>query len=412
LRPPYIVDMKKDNLAIVIKKFCWALHIRLDFQSIYDELLTHPDYPSLLAVSDVLATFNVENGAYRITETEFVNVPCPFIAHTALNEGDFLLVEKIEGQTLTVSNERWNRHKLSIEEFKKTFSGLILSAETSVQASTPFKLSDILANVKAPLVITGSVFILILALVFHTTYFTGISWALSLLTFFKSVGLITSVLLLIQSIDSNNPLVRKLCQSGDKTNCNVILSSKAAKVFEGLTWSEVGFFYFAGTWLLLLFGGGTVAWQMLVLLNIISLPYTFYSIYYQARIAKQWCVLCCTVQALLWFKFIPLITAFHTPFMPPACKELSSMFIALLSPVVLWILLKPLLLQVQQLQPLKQQLQKFNIIQTCLKNYFLSNLNMLSQMLSGQLYWAMSKLKTSLLWLPTLIARRVPLHII
>jgi len=151
------------------------------------------------------------------------------------------------------------------------------------------------------------------ALVFHTTYFTNLSWQIILLTLFKTAGLITSILLLIQSIDSNNPLVQVLCQGGGKTDCNAILSSKAAKVpipiaigIE-LTWSEVGFFYFAGTWLLLLFGGGSPAiWQALALLNFISLPYTVYSIYYQARVAKQWCVLCCTVQALLWLEFFSL----------------------------------------------------------------------------------------------------------
>ena len=179
----------------------------------------------------------------------------------------------------------------------------------------------------------------------------------------KSIGLITSILLLIQSIDSNNPIVQVLCKSVGKSNCNAILSSKAAKVFEGLTWSEVGFYYFTGTWLLLLFGGGTdFNWQTLAILNFISLPYTVYSIYYQARVAKQWCVLCCTIQALLWLEFIPLALYVYKSqrfTFGESWGEVITLFICLLLPIIIWQFLKPLFLKQQQLRPLKNQLRKF-----------------------------------------------------
>lgn len=40
-------------------------------------------------------------------------------------------------------------------------------------------------------------------------------------------------------------------------------------------------------------------------------------------------------------------------------SALSSIFVCLLTPVILWLSLKPLFLKLQQLQPLKQQLRKF-----------------------------------------------------
>ena len=130
-------------------------------------------------------------------------------------------------------------------------------------------------------------------------------------------------------------MIQVLCQPGSKRDCNAILSSKAAKVFEGLTWSEVGFFYFAGTWLLLLFGGRSpFVWQILALLNIVSLPYTVYSIYYQARVAKKWCVLCCTIQALLWLEFFTIIGSVNKAFLAPGNTEWSVVAISLLLPVL------------------------------------------------------------------------------
>jgi len=69
--------------------------------------------------------------------------------------------------------------------------------------------------------------------------------------------------------------------------------------------------------------------------------------------------LCCAVQALLWLEFIPLITSFQSPFAWPAVSQISLLFIALVLPVALWLLLKPMFLQLQQVHPLKVQLQKF-----------------------------------------------------
>ena len=337
-----------------------SLKIRLDDQKIYDELLSHPDYPSLLSISDVLTFFKVPNAAYRVEENELENVPCPFIAHTSTHYGDFVLVHQIEKDMVIVSNEKWNKHRFAIAEFKVLFSGTVISAESVTQTSAPIRISDLLMTIKVPLAVTTLVLIFFSAIIFHSNYFTRFNWPLLTLTLYNTAGLITSVLLLIQSVDTNNPLVQKLCQGGGNTNCNAILSSKAAKVFEGLTWSEVGFFYFAGTWFLLLFGGGSTSiWQMLALLNIISLPYTVYSIYYQARVAKQWCILCCTIQALLWLEFISYASSFHLPLASPNIADLSTVFITMLLPATLWVLIKPLLLQIQQLDPLKKQLQKF-----------------------------------------------------
>jgi len=362
--------MKKDNIIIVLSKFFRLFNLSLSRETIYEELLKHPDYPSLLAISDVLSNFKINNAAFRVSDDELTNVPWPFIAHTNINNGDFVIVNKINNEGVTISNEKWNRHRLPLAEFKKLFKGIVLVSETPVPQINKLQLPP-LVNLRIPVTIAGTMLILISALLFHTNYFTSISWLSLLLTTFKCGGLATSVLLLIQSIDSNNPLVQKLCQSVSDNNCNKILSSKAAKVFEGLTWSEVGFFYFTGTLLLLIFGGGSPAiWQILLLLNLISLPYTFYSIYYQALVAKQWCVMCCTVQALLWLEFVPLII--HYVNTAPMnftqnnslnthewANTLSSAFICLLLPVIIWMLLKPLLLQIQQLYPLKQQLQKF-----------------------------------------------------
>eukprot|EP01037_Dinobryon_pediforme_P007923 gene7923-7992_t len=266
------------NAEASVFKLLKELNITIDPEIIIAEMERHPDYPSMLAISDVLNALNIKNDAFRIGVDDLYNVPYPFIIHTLSNGGEFVVVTSITENSISLSSEKLEKHRISTDEFKKIYGGVVLSAEPNEEYKRKNSLITQLTAIKTPLLVAV------------------------LLTLFKTAGLITSILLLVQSIDSNNPLVQVLCQNKGKTNCNAILSSKAAKVFDGLTWSEI-----------------------LVLLNIISLPYTFYSIYYQARVAKQWCVLCCTVQGLLWLELAPTGTiAFRSPLTMPGNVEANN----------------------------------------------------------------------------------------
>ena len=353
---------KYGNADAAVIKLLRALKILVDRETITAELDKHPDYPSLLAVSDVLTAFNVENVACRMEFEELGDVPLPFLAHVRTNGGDLVLVKKIGNGYYHLASDKWENHKVSAAEFKKMYNGVVLTAETSRESPSAKNGQSFFKQLKAPALFAGALLVLAVALVFHSEYIRALKWQSVLLTLFKTTGLFTSILLLVQSIDSNNPLVQVLCQTQGKTDCNAILSSKAAKAFWGFSWSEIGFFYFAGTWLLLLFGGNSPAvWQSIALLNFISLPYTFYSIYYQWRVAKQWCVSCCTVQAVLWLEFITIALLNPLSFGEGwgETSALSAIFLCLLTPVILWLTLKLLFLKLQQLQPLKQQLRKF-----------------------------------------------------
>ncbi|MDB5156104.1 MAG: hypothetical protein JWR50_811 [Mucilaginibacter sp.] len=341
-------------------------------EAIISELEKHPDHTSLAAISEVLSNFNINNDAYRVTADDNLKHQCPFIAHTKINNGDFILVSKIKEGHVYVSGDRWTNRRLTWKEFKQIFNGVVLTAQHG-NLSTAVQIQNKLKSAGPQFIAQVCLIMLVMAFVVHRPYFTHADWRVLLFAFFKTIGLITSILLLVQSTGSNNPLLQKLCKAGGKTDCNAILSSKAAKVpvavgIEGLSWSEVGFFYFAGTWLLLFFCTELrLAWQSLFVLNLLSLPYTFYSVYYQARVAKQWCVLCCIVQAVLWLEAVGLMLCriasppMFAGFGPNAApwQNLPDVFACLLLPLALWAIIKPIALKLQQLPALKAQLHQF-----------------------------------------------------
>lgn len=362
-----------NNVEAVLTRLLRKLSVNVTVDAIISELEKHPDYPSLLSISDVLNNFRIENSAFRISVDDLEDVQAPFIAHVNVEDGEVILIDKIENSVIFFSNEKGNRQKVALNEFENIFSGVVLVVEAPSAVSSPKSAAQFFNWFKAPIIATIALLVTITAIALNISYFTNFSGALIMLSVLKTAGLITCILLLIQSIDADNPIIQKICKGGDKADCNAILSSKSARVFEGLSWSEVGFFYFAGTWLLLMFGPHSPSvFQVMAILNVISLPYTFYSIYYQARVAKQWCVLCCTVQILLWLEFAAFFKVVVLPFKLPTSVEWGAFFIALTSPVIFWILIKPLLSRLQELKSLKQQLRRFKY-NTDLFNKLLSN---------------------------------------
>ncbi|PWK77667.1 peptidase C39-like protein [Mucilaginibacter oryzae] len=348
--------MKRNNIAVVISKFAKGLNINIDHNKVYDELLTHPDFPGLPSVSDILLNFEIPNGVYQVTLDDLKDIPCPFIAYTSSEQVDLLIVHEVTDQNIIVSNEKLNRHKMTLNEFGDKFTGVVLTPDlediSTVRRANP-------VGIIKPALITLLILAAIFAIGTNPTFINNFKWQTGLLISIKIAGLFVSILLLIQSIDSNNSLVQKICKAGNSTGgCNDILSSKAAKVFDGLTWSEVGFVYFSSTFLFLVFGGASFnTLQILAILNIVSLPYTVYSIYFQAR-NRQWCILCCTVQTLLWLEFASMISLFRFSALNAGLADLGILLISIMLPVVAWTLLKPVLIKAQQIHSFKIQLQK------------------------------------------------------
>ena len=354
--------MRNNNTSQVLNLLVKELQIPVTRQSIDDELLKHPNADSMLAISELLTNWEIPNASYEVTFEELPLVPLPFIAY--LKKDKFVLVRSINDKQVVLSNETWKQKEITTDEFKKAFTGNILAAEkdeNSGEADYRSKRrNEIINKLHIPFVVTGTIIICLTVLLVTQPNITLLNPPDAFLMLITFSGLIVSILLLIQRIDANNPLIQKLCGSDSNKNCSAILSSKAAKITAELSWSEVGFFYFAGGFLVLLFGGGqknviqTLSW-----LNLISLPYTFYSVYYQWRVARQWCLFCCTVQVILWLQFLSYLPYLSQPIQIPGSRGLALLFAGMLTPVILWVFLKPYLLLSGQVQPLKQQLFKF-----------------------------------------------------
>lgn len=94
----------------------------------------------------------------------------------------------------------------------------------------------------------------------------------------------------------------KICSMLKKSSCDSVLASSAAKFMGIIGWSEIGLSYFISNTLIVILAPHLIPY--LALINIVGLPYSFWSVWYQKFRIKEWCPLCLIVQILLWMVFV------------------------------------------------------------------------------------------------------------
>ncbi|MRG46986.1 thioredoxin domain-containing protein [Chitinophaga sp. SYP-B3965] len=344
-------------LTMLIKK----LNVPVSPFTISDELQDHPAYPSLLALSDCLSSWKVPHETYRIDKRNYdtAGLAYPFIAHLETGRGQFILVHEIINGEVRYSNEKKEKNTITEADFLERWDGVILYAEKDIQSGEHAYKSALIKGWVSYLRLPVLLFLL---LAFALTFINYISISVPLLGLLglKLAGIIVSALLLLYTLDANNPFIQNICNAGGKNGCNAILRSDAAKVTSWLSWSEVGAFYFIGSFACLLLNPGTIT--LLAWLNIVCIPYTFYSIWYQVK-KRSWCTLCSSIQVLLWLEAVFFIAA--GAFYPQTSDFLFTPAVIVRSilcfflPVAIWGFLKPILRKSEEIEPIKKQLRKF-----------------------------------------------------
>lgn len=293
---------------------CEALKVPITQTTLTNALLEHPDYPSLLSVSDVLQNYGVDNVSLLMKEKEkIVDLQTPFLACIMGPQAHIRLFSTIY-RTTTDEVEWWHPEKhiketISFEQFSRYFTGYVQIYEIEETSGEKDYITNLKQEKRTNLInhLLASLIPALGLLVCVISIFLK-SWEILFPVFYciaLLVGVITSTLLILYEIDQFNPTLQKVCAGGKKTNCAAILHSKGASIW-GIHWSVIGFSYFMGMLIPLLSGGilsleslNVAAW-----INVFVLPYTIYSVYYQFYVIKQWCPLCLTVQAVLVLLFI------------------------------------------------------------------------------------------------------------
>lgn len=266
-----------------------------------ETLLSHPQFPSLLSLAESFEEWGVDALPVRLRAGQWEQVSTPLVAELqAENDQEhWSVVESLseEAVTYTVFGEGAPYSITEpLEAFLTRTTGVALLAEADAQAGegdyAAHRRQERLKQAAVPVVTVAAVFLLGLGL-WRLQSSLLVGWSVVNL-----LGLAFCVALLAEKWGEAGSFVKKLCGTGPKLGCDRVVNSSAGTLFGWLSLAEVGLVYFAGTMLTLSLSPATAGW--LLVLNALALPYTVFSVGYQAFVVKAWCRLCLGVQAVLW----------------------------------------------------------------------------------------------------------------
>lgn len=338
------LSLRLPKNSTILHEFLKHLRIRFTNRYLYKSIQENPNSNNLYGISDILYQYKIENLSIRVAKEDFYSLDVPFIAQLDDKSIGFVIVTKIEGNSITYLKASGSKSTDPSETFFSKFTGIVLLAEASeLSIEDNFVVNrkrEFADKLRLPFILAIVLISLIWLLLSTWGSFKNIPPSYLLQTILYSLGSIAALLLVIQTIDKNNPFVKSVCSLAKSNgNCSDVLESSASKLLGIVSWSEIGLIYFGGNLLTLLFFPSTTS--LLFLLNIMTLPYTIWSIYYQWKVAKQWCVLCLSVQALLWCIFVTyLLGGTHLSFSALVPVVLAkTIFLFLLVSAFLWFIL-------------------------------------------------------------------------
>ncbi|WP_299223764.1 vitamin K epoxide reductase family protein [uncultured Aquimarina sp.] len=293
----------KDSVIYLLYKLLKKNKIAIDEEEVKFQLLSHPTYPSLHSITGVLDHFAIENIAAKIpTDSETLSQLNSYTLTQIRNEtGEHFVIFIKKKNTINLIFSREYKQTLSIEEFLKVWTGVILIIDPNENSKTN-------TSNKEPKYRTAvSFFLVIILLGSFLLLKPELTAFIHYLLSFS--GLLFSALIVSKELGIQSSTVNKFCNKEQKNiDCDAVLNSKGATLFNKLKLSDISIVYFGtliiSSLLILLNDNSSI--DLIYLISISAIPFTVYSIFYQYKIIKNWCLLCISISLILWLQAITI----------------------------------------------------------------------------------------------------------
>jgi len=322
----------------------WLQEMKIPVSKTYikEQLLSHPDYPSLLSITDTLNELRIENVAVQIQKDQLYEVNTPFLAHLNGNGGEFVIIKNGDNiqQQFPGFYDRWR--------------GVIIAAEKPLNWIHKENANRVKEDV-----ITARVLFFTLSLLASFIFFSNIvsfNWVKVGLMLIATAGIFVSWMIVSKDLGIENKMADQVC--GKDTDCNSVIHSSKAKLLFEIGWSDAGIIYFSFLLVTLLVASFnnslTSIYPLLVLFAVVSIPVTIVSIYYQWKVIKKWCRLCLIAVALLWSQCIVLlpetINFLKYGFGKMTGTDTAQVSFIVFITIAAWLWLKPMIKQNKKLE--------------------------------------------------------------
>ena len=259
------------------------------------DLISHPSYPSLIALSDTLNLYEIPNNVFRIENSLINDLPANFLGSLKRKNSSgfsFGYIEKKNNFFKIYTSE--NKNKASKKDFEALFDGLILIGENKNKNSIKnFFLK--------PYIFPFLLVLLALFFFFIKNNFfpSAIFIVLSL------IGLLFSLSAFNKELGISDSLSKKICIKKENIDCDSVIGSQKKISFVNLSLS----FFFSCIGAIFLFGIAEELkslYYIALYIHYASLPLIIYSVFYQIYVERKLCLICISIAVIILIQLIVL----------------------------------------------------------------------------------------------------------
>ncbi len=282
-----------ENILYILSKLLISFDYKISEQEVKDQLFSDPN-KGVVSITNTLDFFEVKNIVANVPKEAFNELPKYFIAQ--INDGNQLnlaLITKVDDKNVKVDLRNKPSVILEVKKFLMSWTGVVIVIEKN-ERSKQKSLQKQKIN-----------YTLILSVLLVTFYISTTSDSLlkSIYFMLSLLGIYTSYLIVKEKLALDGHL-SKFCKISKKTDCQSVLNSKEAKIFNVIDLSDVSIIYFSFISIIFIVYPNIIFFKAL---SILSLPLIIYSIYNQYFKIKKWCPFCMIIALVLLLQFTILV---------------------------------------------------------------------------------------------------------
>lgn len=316
-------------MKTILENFLDALDISYTKRFTRNLFEEHPHKNNMYGLKKMLDVYGVNTLGVYVEKKKLSELNFPCILHT---HGDFVIGLSCDANTIKFL-QHGKETTLTHDVFSKTWTGNALVVQETTNATEPdykeHQRDELISNAKTYSIPVMLVLAVIIGLVGN---WESINIFEIIRILLSCSGIFVCAMLMEKQLYGESRYGDRVCSLFHHADCSSVLDGPMAKVF-GISWSEIGLGYFAANILLLVLIPSSS--EFVTVINWIAMLYGIWSIYYQWRVAKSWCVLCIIVQTIIWaMGIIAAMPYFTTPFMFSLICSLQSCIVFTISIVV------------------------------------------------------------------------------
>jgi uncharacterized membrane protein len=333
------------NASVILTRLVNDLHLPVSTETLQRELQLHPDYPSLLAMSETLHHFGIANASAAMAPEELSEIPLPAIVHTTKSNGQFVIIYKIDAAKAQaeIFDSQVGRTRVALSDLIQQWDGvaLLVFPEEFAGNEAQREQFSLQRLDTARKILLASLSLLALAL-FCLLYPQDRILPGALLIMNAGAATISIMLFIKQLTGMEFAFLNHLCGDDTANQCGKVIDN-GPRIFRTVTLAELGALYFGSLTCFLLFAASSPGLSaQYAVLSSAGLLFSFYLVFHQAFVRRAFCRVCLVVLTLLWSSFA-LNYALGTVSLDHVTLHASA--IAALLPLVAWLAFRPFVLE-------------------------------------------------------------------